>query len=79
MTMVLIIHTKNASYLTNRYWDMVPTDRKSEWTDARMRANNLEKQILHKRENLQFMKTADSILLSLFLRTERKGNKSHAP
>ena len=30
--MVLIIYTKNASNLTNRYWDMVP-DRQKVWTD----------------------------------------------
>ena len=30
-------------------------------------------------ENLQFKKTANSVLLSLFIRTNGKCNKSHAP
>ena len=31
------------------------------------------------RENLLYKKTADSVLLSLFMRTNREGNNSHAP
>ena len=31
--MVLIIHTKNESNLTNRYWDMVLEEQKV-WTDG---------------------------------------------
>ena len=34
---------------------------------------------LRNRENLQYKKTADSVLLSLFMRTNRKCNNSHAP
>ena len=30
-------------------------------------------------ENLRYMKTADSVLLSLFMRTNGKCNNSHAP
>ena len=32
-----------------------------------------------KKENLPYKKTADSVLLSLFRRTNGKGNNSHAP
>ena len=41
--------------------------------------NNLENGSFSNRENLQYKKTADSALLSLFMRTNGKCNNSHAP
>ena len=41
--------------------------------------NNLENRSFRNRENLFYKKTADSVLLSLFMRTNGKCNKSHAP
>ena len=41
--------------------------------------NNLENGSVRNRENLQYKKTADSVLLSLFMRNNEKCNNSHVP
>ena len=41
--------------------------------------NTLVKKSFRKRENLQYMKMADSVLLNLFLRTNGMCNNSHVP
>ena len=41
--------------------------------------NNLEKGSFRNRENLQYKKTADSVLSSLFMRTNGKCNNSQVP
>ena len=41
--------------------------------------NNLEKNDPLEIENLQYKKTADLVLLSLFMETNGKWNNSHAP
>ena len=41
--------------------------------------NNLEKTDPSEIENLQYKKTADSVVLRLFMRTNGKCNNSHAP
>ena len=41
--------------------------------------NSLEKTDPSEIENLQYKKTADSVILSLFVRTNGKCNNSHAP
>ena len=41
--------------------------------------SNLENGSFRNRENILYTKTADSVLLSLFMRTNGKCNNSHAP
>ena len=48
--------------------------------DAFLSLNNLEKRILqNQREPTLYEKKTDSILMSLFMRTNRTCNNSHAP
>ena len=42
-------------------------------------SNNRKNRSFRNRENLQYKKTADSVKLSLFMRTNRKYNDSHTP